>query len=114
MWTSTSEFPVESYCSLQTIFDFTGSGAPPSVEIEFETDDQYRQKKIVALVSDTAGRRIKVAGEYFPHFPLVPVPSCTLIEGAMRCEVDGRPGVGWSEFMWPTTYLHYLQMRKKD
>lgn len=81
--------------------------------MEVETDEQYRQKKIVAQVSDTAGRKVKVTGEYFAHFPLVPVPSCTLIEGAMRCEVDGRPGVGWSEFMWPTSYLQFLQTRTK-
>ena len=80
-----------------------------SVEVEFDTDDQYRQKAIDAVVHDTAGRSTRVKGRYFGHFPLLPSPNCTLIEGAMSCEIDGKPGVGWSEFMWPTGYLEHVR-----
>jgi len=27
----------------------------------------------------------------------------------MTCEIDGIPGSGWTEFMWPTEYLAYLK-----
>ena len=84
-----------------------------TVDVDFDLDEQCRQKRIAAEVRDTAGRSVRVEGEYFGHFPFVPVPSCTLNEGAMRCTVDGNPGVGWTEFMWPTAYLEHLKNEKK-
>lgn len=83
-----------------------------SVEVDYRNDSQYRHTHIEAVVHDTAGRTSKLKGEYFGHFPLLPVPSCTLFEGTMRCEIDGKPGVGWSEFMWPTAYLEHLRNEK--
>ena len=79
------------------------------VEIDLETDDQYRQTRIDAVVRDNAGRTSRITGEYFAHFPLVPGPHTTLNEGALKCRIDDRPGVGWTEVMWPTAYLEYLQ-----
>lgn len=84
-----------------------------SAEVDFDADDQYRQTRIAADVQDTAGRSVRVEGEYFGVFPFHPVPSCTLNEGAMSCTIDGRRGVGWSEFMWPTAYLEHLRNEKK-
>lgn len=81
-------------------------------DYEFETDDQYRQTRIVAEIEDTAGRKLRVEGQYFAVFPFVPVPTCTLNEGAMTCTIDGQKGVGWSEFMWPTAYLEFLRNEK--
>jgi hypothetical protein len=78
------------------------------VEIDLETDDQYRQTRIDAVVHDNAGRTSRVTGEYFAHFPLIPGPHTTLNEGALKCRIDDRPGVGWTEVMWPTAYLDYL------
>lgn len=80
-----------------------------SVDVDFTVDAQYRQSTIGATLVDTAGRTTRVTGAYFGHFPLVPKPSCTLYEGAMRAEIDGKPGVGWTEFMWPTAYLEHLR-----
>jgi hypothetical protein len=79
------------------------------VVVDFEVDEAYRQKTINTQVRDTAGRTVTVSGEYFAHFELPPVPSCTLIEAGMTCEIDGIPGSGWTEFMWPTEYLAYLK-----
>lgn len=81
-----------------------------SVEVDFHTDQQYRQSRIDALVHDTADRTTRVIGEFFAHFPLLPGPQTTLNEAALSCEIDGRPGVGWCEFQWPTAYLDYLRM----
>ena len=58
-----------------------------------------------ATVIDSIGRRAQVEGEYFATLIMPPVPTCTLVEGAMRCTIDGVPAVGWTEFMWPTDYL---------
>jgi hypothetical protein len=83
-----------------------------SAEVDFETDDHWLQRRIAAIVEDTAGRSVRVEGKYFAHYPFLPVPSCTLNEGAMSCTVDGSRGVGWTEFMWPTAYLEHLKNEK--
>ena len=83
------------------------------VDVDWKNDPQFRHTHIEAVVHDTAGRTTRVKGEYFGHFPLVPVPTCTLFEGAMSCQIDGKPGVGWSEFMWPTAYLEHLRNEKR-
>lgn len=82
------------------------------VDVDWENDSMFRHQRIQAVVTDTAGRSAKLSGQYFGHFPLQPIPSCTLFEGAMSCEIDGQAGVGWSEFMWPTAYLEYLRAPK--
>jgi hypothetical protein len=82
------------------------------VEVEFDHDDRYNQKNIEIEMHDTAGRTTRLQGRHYAHFPLIPGPHTTLNEGAMRCEINGRAGMGWSEFMWPTAYLDYLRSRR--
>lgn len=79
-----------------------------NVEVSFTTDARYHQKTISATVTDTLGRKVQVEGEYFATLVMPPVPTCTLVEGAMRCTIDGQAAVGWTEFMWPTDYLAYM------
>ncbi|EPZ14346.1 hypothetical protein M622_18790 [Thauera terpenica 58Eu] len=83
-----------------------------SVQVAFTHDGQYLQKRIQAELTDSAGRKTRLSGDFFAHFPLIPGPHTTLYESSMTCEIDGRPGVGWAEFMWPTEYLAYLRSRK--
>lgn len=83
-----------------------------SLEVDFDKDAQFRQTRIDAVVHDTAGRKTRVKGNFFAHYALIPGPHTTLNEGALRCEIDGKAGVGWSEFMWPTPYLEYLRGQK--
>jgi hypothetical protein len=80
-----------------------------SLEIEFDHDEQYNQRHLEIELQDTLGRVTMLKGQHYAHFPLIPGPHTTLTEGAMRCEIDGRTGMGWSEFMWPTSYLEYLR-----
>lgn len=80
-----------------------------SVDVDFGNDAHYRHTSVDATVHDTAGRTTRVVGAYYGHFPLIPSPSCTLYEGAMTCTIDGKAGMGWSEFMWPTAYLEHLR-----
>lgn len=77
--------------------------------VDFTTDGRARQKSIAATVTDVGGRSMTLSGQYFGHFLLPPVPTCTLVEAGMGCEIDGVAGAGWSEFMWPTSYLEHLQ-----
>lgn len=79
-----------------------------SVDVAFETTTGYRQKTIRARIRDTAGRETIVDGEYFGHFAFNPAENCTLVEGGMRCAINGRTGAGWSEFMWPADYLEHM------
>lgn len=83
-----------------------------SVEVGFTHDDQYRQKTIEASLVDRAGRKTSLKGNFYAQFPLIPGPHTTLYESSMRCEINGKPGVGWAEFMWPTEYLEYLCSKK--
>lgn len=80
-----------------------------AIRCAFSHDDQYNQTAIDVLIHDSAGRTTTLKGEHYAHYPLIPGPHTVLNEGAMRCEINGRPGVGWSEFMWPTPYLEYLR-----
>jgi hypothetical protein len=80
-----------------------------TVEVDFEVDEQYRQRRISARVLDREGRSCTVRGEFFAHFPLLPGPHTTLIEGGLECRIDEAPGSGWVEFMWPTPYLEHLR-----
>lgn len=83
------------------------------VEVSFTTDARYHQKTISATVTDSIGRKLQVEGEYFATQIMPPVPTCTLVEGAMRCTIDGVAAVGWTEFMWPTDYLAYLASQQR-
>jgi hypothetical protein len=82
-----------------------------AVEVSFDHDGQWNQNHVDMDIHDSAGRTTVLTGQHYAHFPLVPGPHTVLNEGAMRCEIDGRPGIGWSEFMWPTQYLEYLRSR---
>jgi hypothetical protein len=77
--------------------------------INFGYDDQYNQTNIELQLHDSAGRITKMTGHNYAHFPLIPGAHTVLNEGAMTCEINGRPGVGWSEFMWPTAYLEHMR-----
>lgn len=80
-----------------------------AIRTEFTQDDQYYQQHIEVRIHDSAGRVTTLEGDHYAHFPLIPGPHTVLNEGAMRCKINGRPGVGWSEFMWPTSYLEHLR-----
>lgn len=81
-------------------------------EVSFTHDDQFKHKTIEASLTDKAGRNVSLKGSFYAHFPLIPCPEVTLYESSMSCEIDGKPGVGWAEFMWPTQYLGYLSSKK--
>ena len=85
-----------------------------SVDVKFGHDRQYNQTSLEVELLDRAGRRTHLSGSHYAHFPLIPGSHTVLNEGAMRCEINGRSGVGWSEFMWPSGYLEYLRASRKS
>ena len=80
-----------------------------AIRTQFTQNAQFNQQSIEVHMHDSAGRTTILVGEHYAHFPLIPGPHTVLNEGAMRCEINGRPGMGWSEFMWPSTYLEHLR-----
>ncbi len=80
-----------------------------SVETEFEHDDQYLHTALRSVIHDTAGRATRLDGTFFAHYLLVPGPHTTLNEGGMHCTLEGKPGIGYVEFMWPTAYVEHIR-----
>lgn len=78
------------------------------IVIDWEHDDQYRQKTLCATLTDEAGRKTLVKAEYFAHYSLIPDPAITLIEAAGRAWIDGEEGLAWTEIAWQTDYLNHL------
>jgi hypothetical protein len=84
-----------------------------AIETDFEADGQWHQTSIESLVHDSAGRVTRVSGKFFAVFPFPPGPQTMLNEGAMTCEIEGKPGVGWVEMQWPADYLAHIKSTGK-
>jgi len=78
------------------------------VDVDWSGDSQFRHGSARALVFDEAGRQTVVNASFFAHYPLIPDPVITLMEGAARVTIDGRHGVGWMEMGWETDYLRHI------
>ena len=83
----------------------------PVVEVQthFTVDADYKQKTIFSIVHDADGGRTEIQGDFFGHYPLIPGDHTTLIEGGMTCTINGRPGGGYVEFLWPARYLSHIR-----
>lgn len=79
------------------------------VDVDFTRDEQWNQRDLHFKAHDTLGRTTEVKGRHYAHYPLIPDPKTVLNEGAMTCDIEGRAGMGWSEFMWPAEYLQHLR-----
>lgn len=76
--------------------------------VDVDTDDQLRQKSMVATLTDEAGRETTLSGEFFAHYPLIPDPDFVLNESCLAVIIDGEAGVGQLEMGWPKAYLDYV------
>ena len=59
-------------------------------------------------MTDDAGRKTTVKADFFAHYPLIPDPVITLMEGAANVFLDEKKGVGWMEMGWQTDYLNHI------
>jgi len=83
------------------------------VELDVDFTDTYAQQAMRATLTDEAGRKTFIEGEFYAWYPLIPDPNVSLIESAARAQIDGAEGVGWMETTWRATenYEHYSSHR---
>lgn len=79
------------------------------LDFDLAFDDQFRQQRMTATITDETGRETDLVAEFYAHGILIPAPELTLNEAAARITVDGKPGVGWLEHAWPTDYLAHIR-----
>ena len=79
------------------------------LDFTWDHDDKFQQTRLDATLTDEAGRTTGLAVDFFGHYPLIPHPELTLMEGAGKALIDGRDGVGWMEVAWPTAYLDHIR-----
>jgi hypothetical protein len=87
--------------------------AVTGVDVSYTTDAALYQTSLDALVEDELGRKTRVRGPVFAMFEFKVSPLATLNEGSMTLEIEGRPGVGHVEVMWPKDYLTYHRQRSR-
>ena len=80
-----------------------------TVKVDVSYDDQYWQTAYTADVVDAAGRSTHIETDVFGTYTLVPDPALSLNESGGRTKIDGKPGVGWMECAWPTSYLEHIR-----
>lgn len=80
-----------------------------TVKVDVSYDDQYWQTAYTADVIDAAGRSTHIETDVFGTYTLVPDPALSLNESGGRTKIDGKPGVGWMECAWPTSYLEHIR-----
>jgi len=81
------------------------------LETDFEVNAQYFHTTISCVIHDSADRVTRLDGTCFGHHAFLPNPHTTLNQGAMHCEIGGKPGTGYVEFQWPTSYLNHIKER---
>ncbi|MEY2942256.1 MAG: hypothetical protein RLY97_270 [Pseudomonadota bacterium] len=79
------------------------------IAFTWEHDEQFKAKKLDAMLTDEAGRSTAVKAEFYGHYDLIPHPDLVLSESAGRAWVDGREGVGWMEVAWQTAYRDHVR-----
>lgn len=80
-----------------------------SLDFDIAYDNQFRQERLTATITDEAGRTTDLVADFYAHGVLIPAPELTLNEAAARVTIDGKPGVGWLEHAWPTDYLAHIR-----
>lgn len=78
------------------------------VDFQMSYSDELWQQKMVATVTDEAGRKTEVVADFYAHHTLIPSDLLHLREGAARATYDGKPGIGWMECAWPPSYIAYV------
>lgn len=79
------------------------------LELDWELDSNFLLKGMVGTITDEAGRKTTLKTEQFSYSVMPPCPEVTLIESGARIWVDGREGIGWTEFAWSSSYLEHCR-----
>lgn len=73
--------------------------------------DGITHRAITAAILDETGRTTRLEGTVFALSEL-PMERSVLVEGAAHFSIDGTPGTGIVEFLWPSDYFEHLKKWK--
>lgn len=79
---------------------------------QFTCNEGLVPASVSAEVTDSAGRVTQIAGDVTRAFPFPVHELITLFECSMKATIEGRPGNGWMEMMWPNDLIGYMAERK--
>lgn len=82
-----------------------------SVRESFSCTEGLRPKSVTAEITDSAGRITELSAETYGAFPFHVHELITLFECPMNVNIDGVPGNGWMEMMWPNDLIGYMKDR---
>lgn len=80
-----------------------------ALDVDVDYDARYLQTGYRARIVDAAGRNTALEAKVFDTYCLVPDPAISLYESGAHVTIDGKPGVGWMECAWPTSYLEHIR-----
>jgi len=78
------------------------------------TDSGLVQKRLLATVTDEAGRVTEIDATFVGHTTLPADPRLSIREAGGRATFNGRPGYGWLDVAWPPSYLDYMTSKSRD
>jgi hypothetical protein len=82
-----------------------------SVCESFSCTEGLRPKSVSAEVTDSAGRVTSLSAETYGTFPFKVHELITLFECPMTATIEGKPGNGWMEMMWPNDLIGSMKDR---
>jgi hypothetical protein len=82
-----------------------------SVRENFSCSEGLRPTSVTAEVTDSAGRVTTLSAATYGVFPFHVHELITLFECPMTATIEGKPGNGWMEMMWPNDLIGYMQDR---
>lgn len=93
-------------------FVFRDGELSPLADLRARTDydEDFHHQTIELDLIDEAGRSTKARGERFAGVRL-PFGGVMIVESACRFEIEGHPGVGMVELVWPEGYMEHMAPR---
>lgn len=81
---------------------------------DVDYDERHFQRRITLRLEDTLGRTSVAEAKDFAEF-LFPVnPRARLQDTMMAASIDGRPGAGFTDFLWPPDYIDHITGRTEE
>lgn len=78
------------------------------IETDVVFNSKLWQEHIDTRLIDELDRETHISADFYAHYALHPADTSVLREGAASAEFDGKPGVGWMEVYWPSSYLDFF------
>lgn len=78
-----------------------------AMDVVTDYDAELRQERVRVVLDDDAGRTTRAVGQRFAGATL-PFGGISLSEACCTFEVEGREGVGITEYLWPEGYREHV------